>query len=99
MVTVHVQLAQNGESHAVVDLAESLDLIVGTGILTAELVAREAEDEEVLGMLGFDGLVEGFKALELRGEAAFRGSVDDKDDFALQRGKGEGLSLFCLTVG
>lgn len=44
-------------------------------------------------MLGLNGLVEGFEALELRGEAAFGGSVDGEDDFASEGGEGEGVAL------
>lgn len=82
IVAVHVQLAQHGESHAVVDLAEGLDLVVGTGVLAAELVAGEADDREVVREAGFQGLIEFLETFELRGEAAFGGRVDDEDDFA-----------------
>lgn len=54
--------------------------------MATELVAGEAEDGEVFGMFGFDGLVEGFEAFELWREAAFGGGVDDQDDFAFEGG-------------
>ena len=56
------------------------------GILVHELVAGEAEDDEVIGILLFNFLVEGFKAFELRGEAAFGGGVYDEDDFVFEGG-------------
>lgn len=57
LITVYLQFTQDREGDAVVHLAEGLDLVVGAGVLASELVAGEAEDGEVLGMLGFDGLV------------------------------------------
>ena len=44
LVAVDVGLAKYGESDAIVDLAEALDLLVRARVLTTELVAREAED-------------------------------------------------------
>lgn len=93
LVAVDLGLAQHRERHAVVDLAEGLDLVVGARVLAAELVAGEAEDGEGVRVLGLNGLVEGFEALELRGEAAFGGSVDGEDDFASEGGEGEGVAL------
>lgn len=43
----------------------------------AELVAREAEDDELVGVRGVDGFVDFFEAFVLGCEAAFGGSVDD----------------------
>lgn len=94
LFAVHVELAQHGEGDAVVDLAEGLDVVVGARVLAAELVAGEAEDGEVLRVLLLDGLVEGFEALKLRGEAAFGGGVDDEDDLAFEGGEREGGALF-----
>ena len=63
-----------------------------------ELVAGEAEDFNVLGVLGLELLVELLEALELRGEAALGGGVDGEDDLAFQRGEGEGLAFFCVNA-
>lgn len=94
-VTVNIQLAQHGESDAVVDLAEGLDVVVGAGVLVAELVAGEADDEKVIGVFALKVLVECLEALELWGEAAFGGRVHDEHHFAFEAGKGVGFSLLC----
>ena len=69
--------------------------VVIAGVLVHELVAGDAEDFEVVGVEGFDFLVEGFETFELRGEAAFGGGVDYEDDFVAQVGEREGLAFFC----
>lgn len=95
LVAVDVQLAEHGEGNAIVDLAEGLDLVVGTGVLAAELVAGESEDFKVLRVLRLELLVEFLEALELRSEATLGGGVDGEDDLAFERGKRERLALFC----
>lgn len=86
LVPVHLRLAEHRKRDAVIQLAKLLNLVVAARVLPAELVAREAEDDEVGAVRGrgADGFVEFFKAGELRGEAAFRGRVDDEDDFVLE---------------
>lgn len=96
LVTVDIQFAQHGERHAIVQLTERLDLVVGTGVLAAELVAGEPEELKVLRVLRLELLVDLLEAFELRGEAALGGGVDDEDNFAFQGGEGEGLALFCV---
>ena len=76
-------------------MAEGLDLIVGAGVLVAELVAWETDDGEVLGVFALQVLVELLEALKLRGKATFGGGVDDQDDLAGERGEGEGSTLLC----
>lgn len=71
IIPIDLRLAHNGKRDAVVDLAERLDVVIGPGLLTAELVTREAEYREVCGVLFFDGFVELFEPFVLRGEAAF----------------------------
>jgi hypothetical protein len=66
-----LRLAHDRERDAVVDLAEGLDVVVGPGLLAAELVAWEAEDREVVGVFLLYGLVELLEPFVLRGEAAF----------------------------
>lgn len=74
-----------------------MDGVVVARVLVHELVAGEAEDDELVFVfgLGVDGFVEGFEALELRGEAALGGGVDDEDDFVFEGGEGVGLALLC----
>lgn len=59
------------------------------------MVAGEAEDEELVGVTGCYFFIEGFEAIELWGEAAFGGSVDDENDFAFEVDEGVGITLFC----
>ena len=77
LISVHVRLAQHGERDPVVGQAEGLDGVVVAGVLLHELVAGEAQDDELVRVGGFDFLVEGLEAFELGGEAAFGGRVDD----------------------
>lgn len=83
VVAVHFGLAKDGEGDAVVDLAEVLDLVVGAGLLRAELIARESEDGEVVAVACAQVLVQLLEALVLRRQAALRRRIDDKDDLAL----------------
>lgn len=64
--------------------------------MSAELVAGEPEELDVLGVLRLEFLVELLETLELRGETALGGGVDGEDDLAFQRGEGEGCALLCL---
>ena len=45
-------------------------------------------------MRRLDFLVERLEPFELRREAAFRGRVDDQDDFVLEGGERVGLAFF-----
>ena len=90
---VDIDLAKNGEADTIVDLAEFLDLVVGAGILGAELVAGEAEDGEVVAVLGFQFLVEFLQTFELGSETAFRGRVNDENDLAFEVGEGVFVAL------
>lgn len=83
-VAVDLDLLHDGEADAVVELAEALDLLVGAGFLAAELVAGEAEDDKVIGVLLLEAGVELLEAGVLRGKAALGGRVDDEDDLALE---------------
>ena len=58
------------------------------------MVAREAEHLEIIGMLGTDLFVQSLKTTELRGEAAFRSSVYDNNNFAFEVGERVGTALF-----
>ena len=79
VVAVDLDALVHGEGDAVVFAAEGGDFVVGAGVLAAELVAGKAEDGEVLVVIF---LPEVFQAVELRGEAAFAGGVDDEEQFA-----------------
>lgn len=92
---VDVELSEDGEGDAVVNLAEGLNVVVGAGVLAAELVAGEAENGEIFGVLLLQLLVELLEAFELGCETALGGGVDDEDNLALQGGEGEGLALLC----
>ena len=78
---IDVDLLKHRESHVVFAGAKLLDLLTGAGFLTAELVTGEAQDREVLA---FVFLVNGFEALVLRGESAFRSDIDDEKHFAFE---------------
>ena len=80
-----------------VDLAEVLDLIVGSGLLRAELVAREAEEDNIVTVLLLELLVQSLEAGVLRGEAALGGRVDDEDNLALVVGEVNLLGALCDT--
>ncbi|QBZ58027.1 hypothetical protein PoMZ_02966 [Pyricularia oryzae] len=95
VVAVDVDLLHDGEGDAVVDLAKVLNVVVGAGLLAAELVAGEAEDGKVLGVLLGDLLVQGLEAGVLRREAALGGRVDHQDDLALVVGQRGLLALLC----
>jgi hypothetical protein len=83
LIAVDVNLAQDREGHTIVDLAEALNLLVGAGVLATELVAGEAKNDEVIRVLLLDALVKLLEPLELGGEAALGGGVDNQDYLAL----------------
>jgi hypothetical protein len=71
VVAIDLSLLHDGEGNAVVDLAEALDVIIGTRLLAAELIAREAEDNEIVTVLLLDILVQLLQACILWSKAAF----------------------------
>src|ERR1022692_912129 len=80
VVAVDLDLREQRKVHAVIDLAEGLDLVIGPGLLMAELVARKAEHlQAAVLVLGIKRL----QALVLRREPALAGGVDDQQDLAL----------------
>lgn len=95
-VTVDLGLLHDGESDAVVDLAEALNLLVGARLLGSELVAGEAEDDEIFRVLLLDFGPELLQTGVLRGEAALGGSVDDEDDLALVISQRNLLTALCF---
>ena len=94
LIAIDIRFAKDWERDAIVDLTELLDGVIRARVLVAKLVAREADNEERFGILGFDLLVEFFETLELGREAAFGGGVHHEDNFALEIGKRVGLALF-----
>lgn len=94
-VAVDVDLLQDGEGDAVVDLAEALDVVVGAGLLGAELVAREAQDDKVVAVLGPHVLVQLLQARVLRREAALGRRVDHQHHLALVVGEGDLGAALC----
>ena len=90
VVAVDVDLGEHRERDAVVLLAERADLLLGAGLLVAELVAREAEHHQPLvGVV----VVQLLQALVLRRQAALAGGVDHEDDVA-----DVGAEVLVLTV-
>jgi hypothetical protein len=63
--SVHLDLGEKREGDGKLRFAEECDVLLRAGLLGAELVAGEAEDDEI-GM----GSVEGLQTLVLRGETA-----------------------------
>ena len=71
-VTVHLDLGEHREGDVVGGGGELEDLLVGAGLLGAELVAREAEDGEALVLVLF---VKRTQTCVLRGEPSLTGDV------------------------
>ena len=78
---VDVGLLHDLEGDAEVDAAELLNLAVGARVLFGELVAGEANHHETAVAVF---LVECLEAVELWGEAALAGGVDNEHGFALE---------------
>src|SRR5262245_7316459 len=76
---LRLALGEEREGDAVVALAERLDLLRRPRLLTAELVAREAEDREALAR---QLVVQLLESAVLWREAALAGDVDHQRDLA-----------------
>ena len=63
--------------------------------MATELVAGEAEDDEIIAVFFFDALVKFLEAFILGREAAFGGRVDNEDDFAFVFGERDRLAFLC----
>ena len=87
-ITIDVEFGHLRESDIVGAGTESMYLIVGTGGLFAELVAREVKDLETFGMVS---LVEGLQLGVLRRKPALGSSVDHQQYLALVVGKADRL--------
>lgn len=46
--TVDINLSENWEGHAIVDLAERLNLVVASWVLTPKLITGKAKDSELV---------------------------------------------------
>lgn len=93
--STYINLSQHRKTNTIIHLAKLLNLLICSGILTAELVARETKNLKVIRVFGLDVLVEFLEAFELRGEAALGGRVYNEDDFVGELGEVVGLALFC----
>lgn len=83
--TVHVDLLEQREADAEVQLAELTDRPFVTRLLLAELIARKAQDHQTLILVG---LPQFFEAFVLWGETAFARGVDYQNRFAGEIGQG-----------
>src|SRR5271170_4434132 len=79
VVAIHFDFGEQREVDAIIQLAEFLDLIVISGLLMAELVAREGQQLEALVLVLRIQLLQ---TVVLRREAALAGSIDDQQDLA-----------------
>jgi hypothetical protein len=77
---VDVALFRKGKRAAEISLAHVRNLLVALGTSRSELFGREANDDESLVL---ELLVKLFEAVELRGETALGGRVEDDLDLAL----------------
>ncbi len=82
-------LLEEREGDVEAGLAEGGDLVVGSGLLAGEVVGREGEDLEAVGLAA---LVELFEGFVLGGEAALGGGVDDQQGLAAIVGERGGLA-------
>jgi hypothetical protein len=80
----YINLAQNRKANPIIHHTKLLNLIITAGILAAKLIAGKSNDFKVLGVLGFELLVQFLQPFELWREAAFRRRVHDQDDFAVE---------------
>src|SRR5205823_2976028 len=78
--TVHIDLREEREGHAIVEIAELRDLGFVAGLLRAELVAGKSENLQSTRM---ELLVQRLESLVLRREAALARDVHDQHDFVL----------------
>ena len=70
-------------------------MLLTSRILSTKLIAREPNNLKVIGVLCLEVLVQLLEPAELRCESAFRGRVDDEDDFVLEVREGVGVALLC----
>ena len=89
---VDIGLGHQREGHAVVQAAELSDLVIGAGLLSGELVAREADDHETLVLIF---LIKGLQAVVLRGETALGCCVDYHQNLAFKLGE---VNLYTLVT-
>src|ERR1019366_1128405 len=80
VVAIDLDLREQREVHAVIELTEGLDLVIGARLLMAELIAGKAKHlQAAVFVLG----VKRLQAFVLRREPALAGGVDDQQDLAL----------------
>lgn len=86
-VSLHFDFLHRREGYSEDIARHGLDLLDGTGLLAAELVTGEAQNDEVIGMRFVHGGVELLEALVLLCKAAFGRDIDDEYDLALVLGQ------------
>lgn len=84
------ELVHDGEGDVVLAGAKGLDLLIGAGLLSAEIVGRDSDDDQALSLVFF---VDSFKGSVLRGESAAAGDVDQEQNFAVKLGERGRLSV------
>ncbi len=92
VVTFDADFGEHGEGDVVLAGAELFDFFVRAGLLFAEVVGGESEDDEAFV---FVLLVGAFEGGVLGGVAALAGDVDDEDDFAGVLGE---VDVFAVDV-
>jgi hypothetical protein len=98
IISIDLCLAQDGKGDTVIELTERLDIIVGSWLLPAELVAGKSEDEEIVRVFRCHFLVQGFESGVLRSKPTFGSYVDDEDNFVGERGERVWFALFCRRM-
>jgi hypothetical protein len=67
----YINFPQNRKTNAIIHHTKLLNILIGAWILAAKLITRKPNDFKVLGVLGFDFLVQFLQPFELRCETAF----------------------------
>ena len=100
IVAVYLNLGHKREGYAVVDAAEFGNLLVAARLLVSKLVARETDDDQPAVLIF---LIKGLQSVILRGESAFGGGVDYKENLTFELGEiqfsalvGQGLEIVNL---
>lgn len=92
-VSIDVNFLKYREVDVVVGLRKFIDLFVGSGLLSSELIAGEGEDAKAVLSVFF---LEGTQTCVLGGEASLAGNVDDETTLTRQVCEGLRLSVDSL---
>jgi hypothetical protein len=66
-------------------------------VLASKLITRKPDDLKIIRVRRFQVLVKFLEPGKLRCEAAFRGRVDDEDDFVGEVGERVGVAFLCAA--